>query len=49
MGAGVTLKGKVAIVTGGNTGIGKAVVLGLAAEGASIVIDYVSDPDAAEA
>jgi glucose 1-dehydrogenase len=49
MGAHVTLQGKVAIVTGGNTGIGKAVVLGLAAEGASIVIDYVSAPEAAEA
>jgi glucose 1-dehydrogenase len=45
----MTLQGKVAIVTGGNTGIGKAVVLALAAEGASIVIDYVSDPDATEA
>jgi glucose 1-dehydrogenase len=45
----MTLKGKVAIVTGGNTGIGKAVVLALAAEGASIVIDYVADPDATEA
>jgi glucose 1-dehydrogenase len=42
------LDGKVAIVTGGNTGIGKAVVLGLAAERASIVIDYVSQPDATE-
>jgi glucose 1-dehydrogenase len=38
----MTLKGKVAIVTGGNTGIGKSVVLALAGEGASIVIDYVS-------
>ena len=45
----MTLQGKVAIVTGGNTGIGKAVVLALAAEGASIVIDYVADPDATEA
>ena len=45
----MTLRGKVAIVTGGNTGIGKAVVLALAAEGASIVIDYVTNPDATEA
>ena len=44
----MTLHGKVAIVTGGNTGIGKAVVLALAQEGASIVIDYVVDPEATE-
>jgi glucose 1-dehydrogenase len=42
----MTLKGKVAIVTGGNTGIGRAVVLALAAEGADIVIDYIADEDA---
>jgi glucose 1-dehydrogenase len=40
----MSLEGKVAIVTGGNSGIGKAIALALAAEGANIVIDYVADP-----
>jgi glucose 1-dehydrogenase len=44
----MTLEGKVAIVTGGNSGIGKAVVLGLAAAGANIVIDYVANEQATE-
>ena len=42
----MTLEGKVAIVTGGNSGIGKAVVLALADAGASIVIDYIADQEA---
>src|SRR5215469_3523787 len=42
------LKNKVAIVTGGNSGIGKAIVLELAKEGANIAIDYVSHPEATD-
>jgi len=42
------LQNKVAIVTGGNSGIGKAVALALAKEGANITIDYVSRPDATD-
>ena len=36
------LKGKSAIVTGGNSGIGKAIVLQLAEQGANVAVDYVS-------
>ena len=45
----MSLKGKVAIVTGGNSGIGMAIVLALAEQGANIVIDYVTHPEATEA
>jgi glucose 1-dehydrogenase len=43
------LKDKVAIVTGGNSGIGQAIVLEFARLGANIVIDYVAHPEATEA
>ena len=45
----MSLKDKVAIVTGGNSGIGQAIVLELARQDASIVIDYVAHPEATEA
>src|SRR5215469_7147362 len=45
----MSLKGKVAIVTGGNSGIGLSIVLALAKQEANIVIDYVTHHEATEA
>ncbi|MBD2548300.1 glucose 1-dehydrogenase [Microcystis elabens FACHB-917] len=42
------LQGKVAIVTGGNSGIGRSIVEVLAEQGAKVVIDYRSHPEATE-
>ncbi len=45
----MSLKNKVAVVTGGNTGIGQAIALELARQSASIVIDYVAHPESTNA
>ena len=43
------LRGQVALVTGGNSGIGEACVRHLAAAGAAVAINYVAAPEAAAA
>jgi glucose 1-dehydrogenase len=41
----MSLQGKVAIVTGGNSGIGKSIVLALGEAGAFVCVDYVIEQD----
>jgi len=40
---GQSLQGKAALVTGGSRGIGRAIALGLAAQGATVVIGYLKN------
>lgn len=42
------LTGQTAIVTGANSGIGKAVAMALGQDGANVVVNYVSNPEGAE-
>src|SRR3954452_16553183 len=43
------LQGKVALVTGGSSGIGQAIAVRLGQEGVDVAINYVGRPDGAEA
>ena len=44
----IRLKGQSALVTGANSGIGKGVAIALANEGANVVVNYVTHPEAAQ-
>jgi 3-oxoacyl-[acyl-carrier protein] reductase len=46
--ADLSLQDRVAVVTGGSRGIGRAIALELAARGAAVVVNYNASPDAAQ-
>src|SRR4051812_40383405 len=43
------LEGKVAVITGGDSGIGRAIAVHFASEGAKVVIGYLSDEEEEDA
>ena len=43
----ISLEGRTAVVTGGSQGIGRAIALKLAENGADIAIPYIGNPDRA--
>ena len=45
----MSLAGRTALVSGGSRGIGRAIALGLAADGADVAVNYRRDEDAAQA
>ena len=44
----LTLKGQVALVTGGSRGIGRAIALALGQRGAQVMVNYRENKEAAE-